>query len=212
MKAEPEADLDFFTDLVLNFLIAGRDTTAQAMSWCLYLVMQHPEVEAQLLEEVTSITGASELTYAHLTELTFTEDVLREALRLYPSVPLDPKLATEDVTLPDGTFAPKGTVIFYNSYGMGRSTRIWGPDAGEFRPQRWGDMVVDPYEYPVFHAGPRECLGRRLAMVEMKMMLASLVKHLKLTLAVRPEEVLPDTAATLGMSTGLKCYVEVRAT
>lgn len=67
----------------------------------------------------------------------------------------------------------------------------------------------DPYENPVFHAGPRECLGKRLAMVEMKTVLAEVLRHCKLRLAVRTEEILPDTAATLGMSSGLKCALDV---
>ena len=68
----------------------------------------------------------------------------------------------------------------------------------------------DPYEYPVFHAGPRECLGKRLAMVEMKTVLAELLRHASFRLAVPRDQVLPDTAATLGMSSGLKCRWEWR--
>lgn len=191
--------------------VAGRDTTAQAMSWCLFLIMQHPEVEERILQEVQSVFGDQPITYDQLFQLTYTEAVLRESLRLYPSVPMDPKCPSEPETLPDGTFVPRGTSVFYNSYAMGRSTNIWGADALEFRPDRWLNAEPkDPYEYPVFHAGPRECLGKRLAMVEMKTVVASLIKHVKLRLAVPVDAVLPDTAATLGMSSGLRCYVEMR--
>eukprot|EP00438_Fugacium_kawagutii_P022157 Skav235755 [mRNA] locus=scaffold803:182727:196874:+ [translate_table: standard] len=205
MKKEPGLHVEFLADLVMNFLIAGRDTTAQAMSWCLY-------------QEVESVSGGKALTYDQLSQLSYTDAVLREALRLHPSVPLDSKFVNESVTLPDGTFAPKGSMVVYNSYAMGRSQAIWGEDAAEFRPERskgrgtamtpvstfqW--QIMDPYENPVFHAGPRECLGKRLALVEMKTVMAELIRSAKFRLAVPPAEVLPDTSATLGMSSGLKC-------
>ena len=211
MKGEPNSPKEFLTDLVLNFLIAGRDTTAQGMSWCLYLVMQHPEVEQKILDEEEAVCKGEALTYEKLKDLKYLEAVLRESLRLYPSVPLDSKTALQADRLPDGTFVPRGTLLLYNSYGMGRSKTIWGPDASDFRPERWlSDELKTPYENPVFHAGPRECLGKRLALVEMKTVMASLLKHVRLSLAVPPEQVLPDSAATLGMSSGLKCHVELR--
>jgi len=210
MKAEPGLDNEFLADLVLNFLIAGRDTTAQAMSWCLFLLMQHPHVEERILQEVEQVSGGRSLTYDQLSQLTYLDAVLREALRLHPSVPLDSKFATESLTLPDGSFIPRGAMLIYNSYAMGRSKDIWGSDAADFRPEWLNVEPKDPYENPVFHAGPRECLGKRLAMVEMKTVIAELLRHCKFRLAVRTEEILPDTAATLGMSSGLKCYCEIR--
>jgi len=200
---------EFLADMVLNFLIAGRDTTAQAMSWCLFLVMQHPEVESKILEEVASVSNDGPLSYDHLRELKYLEATLNESLRLYPSVPLDGKFVGRGDTLPDGTYLPKGCQIFYTTYSMGRSERIWGKDAAEFRPERWLEMQepMSPYSNPVFHAGPRECLGKRLAMVEMKTVVASVLRSVKLELAVRVEDVLQDTQLTIGMSRGLKCRV-----
>mmetsp|Transcript_71399 Transcript_71399/g.167174 ORF Transcript_71399/g.167174 Transcript_71399/m.167174 type:complete len:508 (-) Transcript_71399:78-1601(-) len=214
MKSEPRSSTDFLVDLVLNFLIAGRDTTAQGMSWCLYLLAQHPEVEEKILNELQTVCGEGALDYDHLRELKYLEAVLKESLRLYPSVPLDSKTTLQSDTLPDGTFVPRGTLLVYNSYAMGRSRTIWGSDAAAFRPERWlREDSKTPYENPVFHAGPRECLGKgkRLAIVEMKAMIASLLKHASLRLAVPPENIRPDTAATLGMSSGLPCHVQLRA-
>lgn len=116
MLNQPEASPEFLADLVLNFLIAGRDTTAQAMSWCLFLLMQHPAVEQRLFEEVQAVTGGKQVTYEQLASLTYTDAVLRESLRLHPSVPLDPKYNTEAISLPDGTFLPRDTMLVYNSY------------------------------------------------------------------------------------------------
>merc|ERR1712003_320773 len=87
---------------------------------------------------------------------------------------------------------------------------IWGEDAAEFKPERWLTMEVvpDSYTNPVFHAGPRECLGKRLAMVEMKALLLTIVKEMRLTLAVPADAVRPDLQLTLGMSTGLPCHCQ----
>merc|ERR1712050_248121 len=94
----------------------------------------------------------------------------------------------------------------------GRSTRLWGQDAAQFKPERWlaMDTPPDAYTYPVFHAGPRECLGKRLAMVEMKAFLLTVLREVKLTLAVPPEAIRPDLQLTIGMSSGLPCHVAPR--
>jgi cytochrome P450 len=199
-------------DLVLNFLIAGRDTTAQAMAWCLWNVLQHPEVERRILEEAESVCSEGALAYEHMAKLDYLQAVISESLRLFPSVPIELKYTLADDTLPNGTFVPRGTTMAYSAYCMGRSAKLWGPDAEQFRPERWLAMQgpVDAYAYPVFHAGPRECLGKRLAMVEMKALLLRVLRTVKLSLAVSPEEIRPDLQVTLGMSTGLPCHVARR--
>merc|ERR1711988_1254745 len=95
-------------------------------------------------------------------------------------------------------------------FSMGRDTEIWGNDADQFRPERWLEMKEVPtsYEYPVFNAGPRECLGKRLAMVEMKACLATVLPHVSFQLAVPSEEIKPDNQLTIGMGCGLPCYVK----
>ena len=196
--------------MVLNFLIAGRDTTAQAMSWCLFLLMKHERVQERIRKEVSEICGDEGLDYEKLGRFRYLEAVLKESLRLYPSVPLDLKFVANSDTLPDGTHVPRGAALIYVSYAMGRSQEIWGPDASEFCPERWLEMeqVKSPYENPVFHAGPRECLGKRLAMLEMKVMLSLLIQKFRLRLAVAPETIRADAQVTIGMSSGLPCHVE----
>eukprot|EP00929_Paragymnodinium_shiwhaense_P027106 TRINITY_DN15987_c1_g2_i2.p1 TRINITY_DN15987_c1_g2~~TRINITY_DN15987_c1_g2_i2.p1 ORF type:complete len:499 (+),score=87.69 TRINITY_DN15987_c1_g2_i2:116-1612(+) len=203
----------FMRDMVLNFLIAGRDTTAQATSWCIYLLSQHPEVEEKILAEAEEMCGDSDPSYEQVKRMKYVQAVINESLRLYPSVPLNEKYVLNDDTLPDGTFVPSGTTVTYNSYAMGRNCDIWGPDAAEFKPQRWLDMggVPSSYAYPIFHAGPRECLGKRLAQIEMKACLVRVLRAVKIRLAVPPSEVRYDAQLTLGMVTDMPCTVEVRA-
>ena len=211
MKSDPSLSPDFLSDMVLNFLITGRDTTAQAMSWCLFLLMRSRQVQEKVRSEISEVCGNAEgLDYEKLGKLRYLEAAIRESLRLYPSVPLDPKFVASADTLPDGTHVPRGAALIYMSYAMGRSREIWGSDASEFRPERWLEMEAakSPYENPVFHAGPRECLGKRLAMLEMKAMLCSLIGNFSLRLAVAPENIRADAQLTIGMSSGLRCYVE----
>jgi len=209
MKSDPSLSAQFLTDMVLNFLLAGRDTTAQAMSWCLFLLMQSERVQEKVRSEIAEVCGAEGLDYEKLNKLRYLDATLRESLRLYPSVPLDAKVVASADTLPDGTRVPRGAALIYMSYAMGRSKEIWGSDASEFRPERWLELETkSPYENPVFHAGPRECLGKRLAMVEMKGMLCALIGNFNFRLAVAPETILPDAQLTIGMSSGLRCRVE----
>lgn len=94
-------------DQVINFLIAGRDTTAQALSWTMYCLSQHPECVDRILEEVNRIMedGQEIPTYDQVKEMKYTKAVFQETLRLYPSVPKNTKMALNDDVLPDGTFS-----------------------------------------------------------------------------------------------------------
>ena len=201
---------DYLRDLVLNFLIAGRDTTAQALSWAIYLLCMNPECEAKARREIRDVCGVRGPAYDDMNHLRYVQAVLSEALRLFPSVPLDAKYTLSDDILPDGTVVPQGTTVFYNLYAMGRDHAIWGKDAEVFRPERWLEMESPPsnYAYPVFNAGPRECLGRRLAIVEMKTCLAMILPELSFRLAIPADQVMPDAQLTIGMSRGLPCTVD----
>lgn len=209
-KGEPH-DEDFMKDMVLNFLIAGRDTTAQALSWCLFLLTQHPAVEQRVLEEMRTVCKDRALSYDDLHKLEYLQAVINETLRLYPSVPTDNKVAVADDILPNGAYVPEGCVVQFNLFCMGRSRKLWGDDAHAFRPERWiGREAPSPYEFAVFNAGPRECLGKRLAYVEMKAALCCILDSVKLSLAMNPEDIKYDVQLTIGMSTGLPCFVQTR--
>lgn len=200
---------DYLRDLVLNFLIAGRDTTAQALSWTIFCLIGHPDVEEKARKEAIEICGIRGPAYEDMPKLSYLQAVISEALRLYPSVPVEFKYTSRDDTWPDGAFVPAGTTVMFDIYGMGRDTSIWGADAREFRPERWLEMarVPDNYQFPVFNAGPRECLGRRLAMIEMKTCLATLLPQFSFRLTVPADEIVADTQLTLGMGRGLPCTV-----
>lgn len=199
-----QKDEDFLRDLIINFLIAGRDTTAQSLSWTFFLLAQHPNIEAHVHAELVETLGNGPLTFEGINGLEYTQCVVNEALRLYPSVPKNIKVAVRDDVFPDGTIVPAGCNVAHTPFTMGRSTSIWGEDAAEFRPERWiGRGQPDVYSNPVFHAGPRECLGRRMAYLEMKVCIATLLRRYHFTLTVHPSEVMYAESLTLSMATPL---------
>lgn len=195
MSAEDEK---YCRDVVMNFLLAGRDTTAQALTWTFFRLSQRRDVVDQLRAELEGVFGGGEPSFEGLQNLPYTQAVINEALRLYPSVPKNLKLVSQTDTLPDGTVLPAGCWVGHVPYLMGRSEAIWGEDADEFRPERWiGRDFPSLYTYPVFHAGPRECLGRRMAWLEMKVCLAVLVRRFDFELAQEASEVRFEDSLTL---------------
>ena len=174
-------------DAALNFLSAGRDTTAQSLTWTLYALLRNPEVLPKLQQEIDPIFTPAppashdrnkhededpDITVSQLqpTTLPFTLSTFHEALRLYPPVPIEIKQTLTALTLPDGTSLPAGAIVIWCLWSLNRSRTTFGDDADRFRPERWIDeqgKVVrrSEAEYPVFNGGPRACLGRKMAEV-----------------------------------------------
>jgi fatty acid omega-hydroxylase len=123
-------------------------------------------------------------------------------------------MAVEDDHLPDGTFIPKGTLVAFMPYHMGRSKSIWGPDATSFDPERFLDangsvIEMSPYKFPAFQAGPRTCLGRSMAYLEATAVLATVWYSYDLSL-VAGHVVEPAESLTLPMKNGLRVTVSRR--
>ena len=169
---------DELQSVVMNVMIAGRDTTACALSWGFYELIKRPEIIENIVNEVAVVCGKEDPDYSFdkISELRYTHAVVMEILRLHPSVPNDHKYAVDDDVLPDGTFIPAGSAVAWLPLAMGRDKTIWGDDAMEFKPERFLN-IKEPsmYKYPVFNAGPRTCLGKPLALSTMKLTLAYLL-------------------------------------
>mmetsp|Transcript_12617 Transcript_12617/g.27219 ORF Transcript_12617/g.27219 Transcript_12617/m.27219 type:complete len:531 (+) Transcript_12617:150-1742(+) len=168
--------------VVMNIMIAGRDTTACSLAWAFYELSKRPEVVMAIVHEADRVIGspsdAKDQDYGHerICDLRYTRAVVMEVLRIHPSVPNDHKYALKDDVLPDGTAVSAGSMVVWLPLAMGRSEEIWGDDAGEFRPERFlGAKEPSPFSYPVFNAGPRTCLGKPLAIQTMTMTLAYLL-------------------------------------
>ncbi|XP_062201104.1 cytochrome P450 704C1-like [Phragmites australis] len=184
-------DYKYLRDIILNIVIAGKDTTAGALAWFLYMACKHPEVQEKICQEVREATNAGEtasvdefaqsLTDEALNKMHYLHAALTETLRLYPSVPLDNKQCFSDDVLPDGSSVSKGDIVFYVPYAMGRMEYLWGKDAEVFRPERWLDQNGEfqqesPFKFAAFQAGPRICLGKEFAYRQMKIFAAVLLR------------------------------------
>ncbi|XP_022145878.1 cytochrome P450 94A2-like [Momordica charantia] len=182
------SDDNFVADIVISFILAGRDTTSAALTWFFWLLSKYPEVEDRILDEINDKSEISGGGYDEVKDLVYTHAALCESMRLYPPVPVDGKEAAEDDVLPDGTAVRKGERVAYHPYAMGRLESIWGSDWAEFRPERWLErdgpakwrfVGRDNYTYPVFQAGPRICLGKEMAFLQMKRMVAGILKRFR---------------------------------
>ncbi|XP_010045498.2 LOW QUALITY PROTEIN: cytochrome P450 94B3 [Eucalyptus grandis] len=211
-------------DMVISFVMAGRDTTSAAMTWLFWLLAQNSNAEEEIVSEVDSILDRSYnkcLDFEALKEMKFLKACLCESMRLYPSVAWDSKHAAADDVLPDGTPVRKGDRVTYFPYGMGRMEELWGKDRLEFKPDRWlvgpgmeggaeGELrAVSPYKFPVFQAGPRVCLGKEMAFIQMKYVVASILRRFEIrpVLENRPVYV---PLLTAHMAGGLKVVVKKR--
>ncbi|KAI3987204.1 hypothetical protein MKX01_031688 [Papaver californicum] len=179
-------DEDFVIDIVISFILAGQDTTSAALTWFFWLVSCNPRVEKEILKEINQ-TAQGEAGYDDVKDMVYIHASLCESMRLYPPVPIDSKEAANDDILPDGTFVKKGMRVSYSSYAMGRMEKLWGSDCNEFKPERWLErenvsdelsfVAKDSYMYPVFQAGPRICLGKEMAFLQMKMVVVEVLRR-----------------------------------
>ncbi|KAH7298398.1 hypothetical protein KP509_25G041500 [Ceratopteris richardii] len=128
------------------------------------------------------------MTYENLQSscLPYLHSAIAETLRLYPAVPRDGKVALEEDILPDGTHLKAGDQVVYVPYSMGRMPFIWGPDALAFKPERWIHdgrfQPQSPFKFTAFQAGPRMCLGKDAAYLQMKLTAALLMRFFRFEL------------------------------
>ncbi|KAK1300027.1 Cytochrome P450 94A1 [Acorus calamus] len=209
-------DDDYLRDIVISFLLAGRDTVASALVSYFFLLSTHPEVEAAVRDEIINndddghdhggLEGLRGMHYVHAS--------MYESLRLYPPVQFDSKFALEDDVLPDGTAIGKGTRVTYHPYAMGRMESIWGADCLEFHPERWLKeglfTPVSPFKFPVFQAGARVCLGKELALMEMKSVIVSIVRRFEFEAVKDDRELKFAPGLTATVSGGLPVRVRRR--
>ncbi|CAL4896889.1 unnamed protein product [Urochloa decumbens] len=182
---EDAVDDKYLRDIVVSFLLAGRDTVSSALTTLFMLLSKNPAVAAAMRAEAGANGGdasSAAATYEHLKGLHYTHAVLYENMRMFPPVQFDSKFCAAADVLPDGTYVSGGARVMYHPYAMGRMPRTWGADHGEFRPDRWltgagGSFVPESlYRYPVFQAGLRVCLGKELAITEMKAVAVAVVR------------------------------------
>lgn len=168
-------------DEVITLYLAGHETTANALSWTLLLLAEHPEIDARVVREVETVLGSRAATADDMGALPVTRAVIDESMRLYPPAHIIGREATRDVRLGPWT-VPQGAAVLASPWAMHHDPRFF-PDPEAFRPDRWLDgstKELPKYAYMPFGGGPRICVGNHFALMEAVLVLATIVQRVRL--------------------------------
>jgi cytochrome P450 len=187
-----------------TMFLAGHETTALTLAWSMWLVARHPVVGHTLRSEIQRVIGTRAPTFDDIPQLGYVDQVLREAMRLYPPAFLISRSSREEVTIGDYTI-PAHTDVHMSQYAMHRDARFYAnPDV--FMPERWTDEFkaqLPKYAYFPFGGGPRLCIGQQFAMMEATLILVMLVQYADWS--VLPlQRVIPQPAITMRPKYGIK--------
>ncbi|KAL9111302.1 MAG: hypothetical protein Q9227_004179 [Pyrenula ochraceoflavens] len=227
--AEKTPDRTALRGQIINILVAGRDTTACLLTWTFFLLVRYPQVLEKLRNEIAvHAIDRETLTRGQLRNMSYLQNVLKETLRLYPSVPVNTRTAINTTILPTGggkdrnapVLIPKGTAVAYSVYSMHRRPDLYGMDAEIFRPERWDEempLEKDPtsskWGYLPFNGGPRICLGMDFGLTEAAYTTVRLLQRfptIKLANGVNPELTgVEKQTMTLVISSTEGCKVEM---
>lgn len=187
------------------FFFAGFETSSTAMSFTLYLLAKHPEIQVKVREEVRRIKKAheNEINYDALMEMHYLNQVFNEALRMYPPVGTLVRYSQNDYDVPDTNLTiPQGIMITIPVYGIHYDPEIY-PNPTKFDPDRFTSEEVQkrhPYSFLPFGEGPRNCIGMRFAQLQSKFGLATIVDKFELSVNAKTQEPLQLDLSTPNMA------------
>ena len=193
-------------DELLTLVLAGHETTGAALAWTWFCLARHPEVEERVHQELDAVLDGRDATLADLPQLTYTRAVVDETLRLYPPVWLVPRKAIADDEICGESIAA-GTDVLLSIYSLHRHGRFWD-DADRFDPDRFRPEVAARRPAGVhipFGLGPRACLGSRLAMTEVLLVIAILGRRFRLRCPLADAR--PDPSLTLRFPASMRTQV-----
>ena len=191
-------------DEVMTMVLAGHETTANALTWTFFLLSQHPEAGAELARELQRVLGGRPPTIGDLEALPYTEAVVKESMRLYPPVWMMARSVMERDEV-GGVMLPKGSMVFLSPWVTQRDRRFWSSPE-RFEPERFLRPEIEDvpkYAYFPFAGGPRVCIGNGFAMMEAKLLVATILQRHRLTLEPgHPVE--PEPTITLRPRHGMR--------
>ena len=197
-------------DEAMTLFMAGHETTANTLAWVWLLLSRHPEAEAKLHAELDSTLGDRPPTVADLPNLKYAEQVVTETLRVYPTVWLLGREATEPTEVA-GVRIPAGTTVYMSQWVIHRDPRFFD-DPLAFRPERWDDDLakkIPRYAYFPFGGGPRICIGNGFALMEAVLLLASIARRFRLKVPT-DAKITPLPTMTLRALGGIPVVLEAR--
>ncbi|PIM98105.1 Cytochrome P450 CYP4/CYP19/CYP26 subfamily [Handroanthus impetiginosus] len=217
----PNISDEFWKDLVLNLITAGKDTISAALTWFFWLLATNPAEEEKIRQEIlTYLPSMKEVgkwrfpNREELKNLIYLHGALCESLRLFPPIPFQHKAPLEQDVLPSGHRINPNTKAVLSFFSMGRMESIWGKDCLEFKPGRWisesGCVKVEPSsKFATFNAGPRSCLGKEMSFVQLKIVAAAIISRFNIRVK-EGHSVSPSTSVVLHMKHGLMVKVSKR--
>ncbi|KAL5278632.1 hypothetical protein ACFFRR_003330 [Megaselia abdita] len=207
---------DDIRDEVNTIMFEGHDTTAAGSSFVLTMLGLHKDIEQRVMKEIEGIFGDSKrpCTFADTLEMKYLERVILEALRMYPPVPLIARKVNEDVRLTTGKYViPKGATVVIPQIFIHRSPEIYkNPlkfDPDNFLPERTQNR--HHYAFIPFSAGPRSCVGRKYAMLKLKVLLSTILRNYKVSSPIKEEDFKLQADIILKRAEGFQLIIEPRA-
>jgi cytochrome P450 len=198
-------------DEMMTLFLAGHETTAGALTWIWYLLSQNPDAEAKLLEELHGVLGGRAPAMTDLPKLPYTDMVVREAIRLYPPAPQFAREPIRDVSI--GKYVVvRGSLILVNTYALQRDERFFA-EPERFDPERFAkgwEERIPRYAYLPFGGGPRVCIGNGFAMMEARLVLATVAQRYRLSLEPG-QDIRPVQLVTLRPNGPVRMQIERRA-
>lgn len=212
---------------LMNYMIAGRDTIGTTLPWVFYNLAQNPHVVSIIRNELSPIASRNAAAGANngnamvtfepeeTRSLVYMRAVLYESLRLYPPGPIERKTVVGDDVMPSGHEVHAGDTLLISLHSMGRMEGVWGEDCLEYNPDRWlsedGKKLryVPSHKFLAFNSGPRMCLGKDIALMQMKTVVAAVVWNFDVEVA-EGQSVKPKMSCILQMKNGLMVMLKKR--
>ncbi|KAM5228527.1 cytochrome P450 3A11-like [Ctenodactylus gundi] len=175
------SDMEILAQSII-FIFAGYETTSSTLSFLMHLLATHPDVQKKLQQEIDmALPNKAIPTYDTVMEMEYLDMVVNETLRMYPIANRIERVCKKDIEL-NGMCIPKGTVLMVPAFALHRDAKHW-PEPDVFRPERFSKKnkdSIDPYLYLPFGAGPRNCIGMRFALMNMKLAITKVLQHFSL--------------------------------
>uniref|UniRef100_A0A8D8RJ80 Cytochrome P450 4C1 n=1 Tax=Cacopsylla melanoneura TaxID=428564 RepID=A0A8D8RJ80_9HEMI len=219
-KKRPTAFLDLCLQLpelsdsdvreeVDTFMFAGHDTTAGVASFTLFALGHHPDIQKRIVQEAESVGFYDGPPTAQtLASMEYLERCIKESLRLYPPVPVIARQLYQPLKTPS-MVVPAGCAVFIHVYEQHRNPEYF-PEPNRFNPDRFLEKFKHPYAYVPFSAGPRNCIGQKVAMISQKILIANILRKYVVQSLVKPEDLHLAQNIVLESEGGLKVRLKYR--
>lgn len=191
-----------------TFIFEGHDTTSACISFTLLMLACHGDIQQKVVEEIQQVFGTSDRrpTHQDLSNLRYLEQVLKESLRMYPSVPSISRLTDGEVKMPSGYTIPSNSIVHIHIYDLHHNPTLY-PDPDKFDPERFtveNSKNRHPFAYIPFSAGPRNCIGQRYAYLEIKIVIVEILRKFVLEPVDLPENITLLVFLILRVKNGLR--------